>query len=76
MKMFLTRMGENARMVINGDPTQTDLPNGTKSGLSEAIDILRNVPEVAFIHFDKADVVRHKLVGKIIAAYEDHDRRK
>lgn len=76
MKMFLTRMGQNAHMVINGDPTQTDLPNGTTSGLREAIDILKNIPEVAFIHFDKNDVVRHKLVGKIISAYDDHDKRK
>ena len=76
MKMFLTRMGQGTRMVINGDPTQTDLPTHVKSGLSEAIDILKNVPEVAFIHFDKGDVVRHKLVGKIIEAYENHDRGK
>jgi len=75
MKMFLTRMGQGARMVINGDPTQTDLPKGTKSGLSEAIDVLRDIPEVAFVHFDKGDVVRHKLVGKIISAYDDYDRR-
>jgi phosphate starvation-inducible PhoH-like protein len=76
MKMFLTRMGQGTRMVITGDPTQTDLPNGTTSGLNQAIQILKNIPEVAFIHFDKGDVVRHKLVGKIIAAYDDHDRKK
>jgi phosphate starvation-inducible PhoH-like protein len=75
MKMFLTRMGQGTRMVINGDPTQTDLPNSVKSGLSEAMNILKDIPEVAFIHFDKSDVVRHKLVGKIISAYEDHERR-
>jgi len=76
MKMFLTRMGQGARMVINGDPTQTDLPNGTKSGLSEAINILKDIPEVSFIHFDKSDVVRHRLVGKIIEAYDNHERKK
>lgn len=75
MKMFLTRMGQGTRMVINGDPTQTDLPMGTKSGLSEAMHILKNIPEVAFIHFDKSDVVRHRLVGKIISAYENHERK-
>lgn len=76
MKMFLTRMGQGTRMVITGDPTQTDLPSGTPSGLKQAIQILSGIPEVAFIHFDKGDVVRHKLVGKIIAAYDDHDRAK
>ncbi len=76
MKMFLTRMGEGTRMVITGDPTQTDLPTGTPSGLKQAINILSGIPEVAFVHFDRNDVVRHKLVGKIIAAYDDHDRAK
>jgi phosphate starvation-inducible PhoH-like protein len=76
MKMFLTRMGEGTRMVVTGDPTQIDLPNGTPSGLKEAIHILKDIPEVSFIHFDKNDVVRHKLVGKIITAYENHERKK
>ena len=76
MKMFLTRMGQGTRMVITGDPTQTDLPNGITSGLNQAIDYLKDIPEVAFIHFDKSDVVRHKLVGKIIHAYDSHDRKK
>lgn len=75
MKMFLTRMGQGSRMVITGDPTQTDLPSGMKSGMSEAIHILRDVPEVAMIHFDSSDVVRHKLVGKIINAYDKHERK-
>ncbi len=70
MKMFLTRLGQNSRMVITGDPTQIDLPNGQKSGLHEAIDILKNVDEIKFVQFSKNDVVRHKLVGKIIQAYE------
>lgn len=76
MKMFLTRMGQGTRMVITGDPTQVDLPNGTTSGLKDAINILHGIPEVAFIHFDKSDVVRHRLVGKIISAYDDHDSAK
>jgi len=76
MKMFLTRMGEGSRIVVTGDPTQIDLPNGTQSGLKEAINILKNIPEVAFVHFDKNDVVRHRLVGKIINAYEHHERKK
>lgn len=75
MKMFLTRMGQGTRMVITGDPTQTDLPTGQKSGLTEAINILKDIPEVAFVHFDKGDVVRHRLVGKIIDAYDKHERK-
>ncbi len=76
MKMFLTRMGQGTRMVITGDPTQIDLPHSTPSGLKEAIHILKDIPEVAFIHFDKNDVVRHKLVGKIISAYDHHERKQ
>jgi phosphate starvation-inducible PhoH-like protein len=75
MKMFLTRMGEGTRMVITGDPSQVDLPPGTQSGLKEAMSILSNVHEVPFIHFDAKDVVRHKLVTKIIEAYDKHDFR-
>ena len=76
MKMFLTRLGQGSRMAITGDPTQTDLPSGTMSGLREATQILKNIPEVAFIQFDKSDVVRHRLVGKIIEAYDHHDKRR
>lgn len=75
MKMFLTRMGEGTRMVITGDPSQIDLPPGTQSGLKEAMSILRDVDEVPFVHFDADDVVRHKLVTKIIEAYDKHDFR-
>jgi phosphate starvation-inducible PhoH-like protein len=75
MKMFLTRMGENTRMVITGDPSQIDLPPGTQSGLKEAMSILRDVEDVPFIHFNSKDVVRHKLVTKIIEAYDKHDFR-
>lgn len=75
MKMFLTRMGNNTKMVINGDPTQVDLPRGTKSGLQDAIDILHGIDEVSMIHFTTEDVVRHKLVGKIIDAYDKHGKQ-
>ncbi len=70
MLMFLTRMGENSRMVITGDPSQTDLPNHQKSGLAEAIDILTGVEGIEFASFTSADVVRHPLVTKIVQAYE------
>jgi len=75
MKMFLTRMGEGTHMVITGDPSQVDLPDRTISGLKEAINILRDVDDVPFIHFDSKDVVRHKLVTKIIEAYNKNDLR-
>jgi phosphate starvation-inducible PhoH-like protein len=71
MKMFLTRMGEGARMVITGDPTQTDLPKGSMSGLTEARELLTDVEGLRFITFSREDVVRHPLVARIIAAYED-----
>ena len=69
MKMFLTRLGEGSKMVVNGDLTQTDLPRGMESGLKEAERILSNVPEIAFMHFDEHDVIRHGLVSKIVNAY-------
>ncbi len=69
MKMFLTRLGEGSKMVINGDLTQTDLPRGTESGLKDAARILKNVAEIAFVEFDERDVVRHGLVSKIVNAY-------
>jgi len=70
MKMFLTRLGENSRMVVTGDPTQIDLPKGQTSGLVEAIDLLKGVAGVAQVRFTSADVVRHPLVARIIEAYE------
>ncbi|MGB0719886.1 MAG: PhoH family protein, partial [Bdellovibrionales bacterium] len=70
MKMFLTRMGEASRMVITGDLSQTDLPNGIRSGLRDACEILQGVDDIAFMHFAAKDVVRHPLVGKIIDAYD------
>ena len=70
MKMFLTRIGYNSKAVITGDITQSDLPAGRDSGLLEASDLLKHINDIAFIHFTKKDVVRHKLVQKIIDAYE------
>ncbi|WP_135467857.1 PhoH family protein [Crenalkalicoccus roseus] len=75
MKMFLTRMGEGTRMVITGDPTQVDLPPGQKSGLIEALSILRGVPGIAVATFDERDVVRHPLVARIVAAYGRAEER-
>ncbi len=69
MKMFLTRLGENASMVVTGDLTQVDLPSGQRSGLFDAVDILDGTDGVGFIRFDEVDVVRHPLVAKIINAY-------
>lgn len=74
MKMFLTRMGEGTRMVITGDPSQVDLKPGIQSGLHEARNILRNVEGVAFVEFGTEDVIRHKMVGRIVKAYEEHKR--
>ncbi len=76
MKMFLSRMGDNSRMIITGDPSQTDLINGEVSGLKESMEILHNIDEIAFIKFENADVVRHKLVGKILNAYDAKKSRK
>ena len=74
MKMFLTRFGEGSRMIVNGDPSQIDLPPGKKSGLVEATALLSNVKGVGFSRFDQNDVVRHDLVGRIVKAYEDRGR--
>jgi phosphate starvation-inducible PhoH-like protein len=72
MKMFLTRLGEGSRMVITGDLTQIDLPKHATSGLAQALAVLQAVPDIARIEFSEADVVRHPLVAKIIAAYRQH----
>lgn len=74
VKMFLTRMGVNTKMIITGDVTQVDLPRGQRSGLSEAAEILSVVEGIAFIHLDKTDIVRHKLVTRIVEAYEAHEK--
>lgn len=70
MKMFLTRMGKNAKFMVTGDPGQIDLPQRIVSGLKEAILVLQDVPGVGIIHLDDKDVIRHKLVKQIIAAYK------
>lgn len=76
MKMFLTRLGFNSKAVVTGDITQTDLPNGARSGLKEAIKILDGVEDIAIHRFTEKDVVRHKLVQRIILAYEKYERSK
>jgi phosphate starvation-inducible protein PhoH and related proteins len=75
MKMFVTRLGFNSKAVITGDVTQIDLPNARRSGLLEAVDILKNVQGLAFVYFDESDVVRHHLVQRIIRAYDEHKNR-
>lgn len=72
MKMFLTRLGFDSKMIINGDITQIDLPKGSKSGLKEAIDRLNNIQGIGIVHFDRADVIRHPLVSEVIKAYENN----
>ena len=70
IKMFLTRIGENSKIVVNGDPSQVDLINKNQSGLTQSTKILKNVKEIKCIEFDHTDVVRHPLVSKIIQAYQ------
>jgi len=74
IKMFLTRLGEASRMVVTGDPTQVDLPAGTRSGLAEALETLRGVEGIATVRFSDEDVVRHGLVARIVRAYEARRR--
>ena len=73
MKMFLTRFGMRSRMVICGDPNQTDLPKGVESGLNDAVSKLEGIPKLSMIRFSSKDVVRHPLVGRIVEAYEGPD---
>jgi phosphate starvation-inducible PhoH-like protein len=73
MKMALTRIGENSRMIVTGDLSQTDLPTGTKSGLRDAVEVLKGGKDIAFVSFGDADVVRSRLVRDIVAAYEKRD---
>lgn len=74
IKMFLTRMGMNTKMIVTGDITQIDLPSSQKSGLVQATDILRNVKGIAFVQLGKRDIVRHRLVERIVEAYEKFDK--
>lgn len=76
IKMFLTRMGMNTKMIVTGDRTQIDLPPSQRSGLIEAMRILRDVPGIAFIEMNKKDIVRHKLVTRIVEAYEQDARQR
>ena len=76
MKMFLTRLGENARMVVTGDLTQVDLPEGQVSGLADAVRILESVEDIEVVTFTDVDVVRHPLVAKIVRAWDSDDRRE
>ncbi|WP_346985519.1 PhoH family protein [Chryseobacterium sp. POE27] len=75
MKMFLTRMGMNAKFIITGDPSQVDLPPKQQSGLKEAMRILKDVKEIGFVHLNEEDVVRHPVVKKIILAYNDEEKK-
>ncbi len=76
MKMFLTRLGENSRMVVNGDLSQVDLPRGVISGLRDALDTLKGVSNISSVTFSANDVVRHGLVAKIVKAYEEKNKRE
>ncbi len=75
MRMFLTRLGEGSRMVITGDPSQTDLPGGQKSGLTDAVETLEDVEGVRFVRLTSKDVVRHDLVTRIVDAYDARDKK-
>ena len=74
IKMFLTRIGENSKIVINGDPSQIDLPNKSMSGLNRSKKLLGNLEEISVVDFDHTDVVRHPLVSKIVKAYSDQNK--
>jgi len=74
IRMFLTRMGWNTKMIITGDLTQIDLPRTQKSGLIEALHILNKVEGIGVVRLDQTDIVRHKLVTRIVNAYEQHDK--
>ena len=76
IRMFLTRMGWNTKMIITGDMTQIDLPRGQKSGLAEALEILHGVEGIGFVPLEQKDIVRHKLVTKIVNVYEAHDKHR
>ncbi len=75
IRMFLTRMGWNTKMIITGDLTQVDLPRGTMSGLREAVGILKGIDGISIVNMDVRDIVRHKLVTKIVNAYKDADKK-
>jgi phosphate starvation-inducible PhoH-like protein len=74
MLMFLTRLGHESKMIVTGDATQKDLPDGTRSGLIDAVEKLQGIKGIGIVELEKADIVRHRLVQDIVEAYEDHDR--
>ena len=76
MKMFLTRLGENSKMIVTGDPSQIDLPSGEQSGLVQALELLSDIPSIVRVQFTAEDVVRHELVMRIVNAYDDDARRR
>ena len=76
IRMFLTRMGCSTRMIITGDMTQIDLPRGQKSGLKEALNILEDVEGISIVNLTQKDIVRHKLVTRIVNAYDKYDKMK
>ena len=76
IKMFLTRIGENSKLVVNGDPSQIDLPNKNQSGLVQSQNILKGIKEISVINFDHNDVIRHPLVTKIVEAYKKNTNDK
>jgi len=75
MKMFLTRFGFGSKVIVNGDITQIDLPNGKESGLIHGANVLKNLKEIGFVYFTEKDVVRHSLVRKIIMSYEKYETK-
>ena len=76
MKMFLTRLGFNSKVIITGDDTQKDLPRDVTSGLDSAMKVLKNIEGISFVRLTSKDVVRHPLVQKIVVAYENYEKRK
>ena len=76
LRMFLTRIGWNSKMIITGDMTQIDLPSHTKSGLKEALEILRDIEGISVVELGQKDIVRHKLVTRIVNAYEKNEKQK
>ena len=76
IKMFLTRIGENSKLVVNGDPSQIDLLNKSHSGLVQSQNILKGIKEISIINFDQNDVIRHPLVTKIVEAYKKNTNDK
>ena len=76
MKMFLTRLGENSKMVVTGDLSQIDLPRGVESGLEQALQVVQRVEDTEIVRFSGRDVVRHQLVTRIVNAYADFEKRR